>query len=128
MIIVVSMDYGFMTEEGDGEEEVMPMLVMHDRDTKMKFAHIVPNKGVHPYAVARVTKDLELLGHTELILKSDGEPAIVSLKQAVKNELAGIINTEDQEEERIKSKVTRAIPEESPVGDSQSNGEAETRR
>ena len=121
---VVIMDYGFMTEEDKAEEESMPMLVIHDRDTKMKFAHIVPNKGVHPYAVARVAKDLELLGHTEIILKSDGEPAMISLKQAVKNEIAGITVTEECEPE-VGNKIEKVIPEESPVGDSQSNGEAE---
>ena len=48
------------------------------------------------------------LGHQELILRSDGEPAIVALKEATKNE-----------------RNERIVIESSPVKESRSNGAIE---
>ena len=49
--------------------------------------------------------DVALLGHPELIMKSDGEPAIVALKEAVRME-----------------RHERIILESSPVKESKPNG------
>jgi len=45
------------------------------------FAHVVPQKGVDPdsSAVERLVKDLEWLGRTRIILRSNDEPAIHKL-------------------------------------------------
>ena len=48
------------------------------------------------------------MGYSRIILKSDQEPAMVSLTEAVKQE-----------------KVCDVLPNESPVGESQSNGAVE---
>ena len=130
---VVSCDYAFLGKKGrqDGEdveapdeevveadsdaddesseESTLKVLVLRDRRTKYVTASVVPRKGDHPYAVHRVGQDLaNILGYKRTFLKSDQEPAIRKLKDAVRREY----NLE--------------IPDEySPVGDSQSNGEVE---
>ena len=52
---------------------------------------------------------LDEIGHKKIILRSDQEPAILALKAEVINRLIGY----------------EAIPQESPVGDHQSNGDIE---
>jgi len=106
---VVSIDYMFMNEKQNAEEEKgMPILVMKDRKTKMIWAHVVAKKGRDGYAIKRISKNISLLGHRKIIFKSDGEPSIVALKEAVKAEQA-----------------IDMILEESPVGDHRANGEVE---
>ena len=52
----VSMDYGFMTTEADGDEEenTMPLLVSIDRHNKVISSHVVPKKGQDAYAIKRM--------------------------------------------------------------------------
>ena len=103
----VVIDYAFMGQEGD--ESTMPILVVKDCRTRRIFCHSVPCKGIaHEYPVRQLVNDLYLLGYKRLILKSDGEPAILALKAEVK--------------EKIKIDV---LCEEPSVGESQSNGEIE---
>ena len=71
----------------------------------MIFARVVPQKGVHPYAVKNTAADIALLGHPEIVFKSDAEPSIVALKEAVKME-----------------RHERIVMENSPVHESKSNG------
>ena len=56
----------------------------------------------------RIVDDLRWLGYERLNFKSDNEPSILELKRAVQDVFKGEI-----------------IPEESPVGESQSNGKVE---
>ena len=108
-ISTISIDYMFMTEKQDKEEEKgNPIIVMKDRSTKMTWAHVLSKKGKDPYAIKRISKNVSLLGYKRTVFKSDGEPAIVALKEAVKAE-----------------QDTELICEESPVGEHQSNGEIE---
>ena len=106
----ISMDYMFLTGRGEEDEDDsgMPTIVLRDSETRIIRARLVPAKGAHAYAIKRIAKDLRLLGYNRYILKSDGEAAIVRLKEAVKAESAQHI-----------------ICEESPVGDSQANGAIE---
>ena len=55
-----------------------------------------------------MSKEVNRLGHPELVMKSDGEPAIITLKQRVRQE-----------------RPERIVLEESPVKDSQANGAIE---
>ena len=91
----------------------MPILVIKDSQdsncgTGMVFARVVPKKGANQYAVKRLAGDIALLGHPELILKSDGEPAIIALKEAAKRE-----------------RGERIVLEAPPVYESQANGAIE---
>ena len=54
---IISIDYAFMHDDRDKKEDSergMPIIVMKDDDTKIKFARVVPKKGVDPYAVDRI--------------------------------------------------------------------------
>ena len=107
----VSIDYAFLNEKQEidtGENLGMPILAIKDRTSGMIQSRVVPAKGTDKFAIKRLVKDIELLGYNKIILKSDNEPSILALKKAVK--------------EITKVEI---IPEESPVGDHQANGEIE---
>ena len=50
----------------------MPNLVLKDRNIKTAKACTVASKGVNDYAVRRLVKASEALGHKRIILKSGG--------------------------------------------------------
>ena len=52
----------------------------------MMSASVLVQKGNCSQAVKRLSREIGKLGHSELVLTSDGEPAIVALKQRVKLE------------------------------------------
>ena len=93
---------------GEDEGKGMPMIVMHDRRSKYVAAEIMTEKGVNPYAVKRLAQLINRLGYRRVIIKSDQEPSIIALKEAVKRELEMEVSFE-----------------ESPVGEHQSNGAIE---
>ena len=81
---------------------------MVDRKSGKINAHVMPQEGVHPYAVKRVVQDIRLLGYTRINLKSDQGHANRALLTAVKNE-----------------QHCEIVTEMSPVGESQADGEIE---
>ena len=102
----VVFDYGFMGAEG---EETIAIQVARDRGTRLVFAHMVPKKGfTHEHGAVEMIKDIKKLGHSEIILKCDGEPALKSVQEEVK-----------------RRRPEQTILENSPVGDSRANGAAE---
>ena len=115
----ISIDYAFLNEKQEiqrrnkSSDEIetvetlgMPILAIKDRKSGMIQSRVVPAKGAEKFAIKRLVKDLELLGYNKVVLKSDNEASIIALKKAVK--------------ETTKVEI---IPEESPVGDHQANGE-----
>ena len=91
----------FMSQrQSENEEKGMANIVLKDRETKTPKACVVPTKGINDYAVRRLVKMIEELGHKRVILKSDGESSIVALKKRVKHILP-----------------LNIVLEESPVGD-----------
>ena len=70
----------------------------------------------------RVGNDLAILGHEKLILQSDGEPAIKSLKGAVQADSSMKIEVSG----RTGAPRDQIIKEESPAYDSRSNGYIES--
>ncbi len=73
-------------------------------------ANVVPKKGVEGFAVQAAGREIDLAGLRRMIVRSDQEPALLELLRAVKAE-----RPEDLEIQ----------PEQSPVGESKSNGEIE---
>ena len=69
-----------LTEE-DEKKVSIKILVAKDFKSRALFAHVVRRKGADEegYAVKRLAEDIEWLGYTRIILKSDGERAIVRL-------------------------------------------------
>ena len=55
---------------------------MCDQKTEMTLSSLVPKKEAHAYTVMRVCNGLTNLGHEKVVLRSDGEPALRSLKEA----------------------------------------------
>jgi hypothetical protein len=103
----VVFDYGFLGSEG--VKETLPVQVMKDIRRGMIFAHAVPRKGlVDDHGVGEIILDLEKLGLKRILLKCDGENALKHIQEEV---------------QRRRSEET--ILENSPVGDSRSNGKAE---
>ncbi len=100
------MDYTHTRSEQEREEEKgMPIVVLKDERTKMITAKAVPSKGVDAHAVDSVRKALEQLGHKSILMKSDNEPAMLAMKEAVRRE----------------SKLEMVL-EDGPASDHQANG------
>ena len=105
------------SEDTDGEEEAKenPTFVMVDGSTGNKFMRLVDQKGLGrkgdlAWLVREAHEELKAWGHpgggdNAIVLKSDGERAIVALREAIAKRHGG--------------SVTREQP---PKGESQSNG------
>ena len=112
-----------MNDEGESELEtartkgdVVKYVLVRCFSSKAVFAHMVPQKGLDEKNVACdfILGDLEWLGHTRIIMKSDNEPAVQALVGRVV-ELA-----------KIECKnFTQLSKEQSAAYDSQSNGGTE---
>ena len=73
-----------MPEDTEGTK----ILVVREIVSKSTFAHVVKCKGVDDdrFAVDCLVKDVDWLGFTNMMLRSDNEPAIVALlKEALRS-------------------------------------------
>jgi hypothetical protein len=103
----IHVDYGFLGIEED--EEKMIIQVARDEESRALLVHAVPRKGLaHVHGAEQLIRDIEELGSKKVILKADNEPATHTLQ-----------------EERKKQRQEETLLENSPVGESQSNGTAE---
>ena len=73
-------------------------------------ANVVPSKGVNGYAVQAAGREIDLAGLRRVVIKSDQELALKELLRVVQAERPEAIELQ---------------PEDSPVGESKSNGEIE---
>ena len=103
----VSLDYFYLNsgQEKDDSEGILPCLVVKCHKTGRYWANVVPAKGPDLFAVEWLKSCINETGFKEISLKSDNEPAILSLKAKVKEELRMTIHLV-----------------ESPVEDHQANG------
>ena len=88
-LLVASMDYGFFTDGDDGEHTrgATPFLV-NLKPTMMIWSTPVQCKGVDDQeAIKETVKSLNRLGFSELIVRSDNEPAMLAFRNAVIREL-----------------------------------------
>ncbi len=85
-----------------------PIIVAKDNKTKMVMAKVAPRTGAQESVLEVVRKFVEQVGHDKVIMKSNGEPAILALKEAVRREASAEI-----------------VMEEAPVGDHLANRVAE---
>ena len=77
----VVMDYKTFGQEIDTDDKATA-IVMRDKKTTTTYAHICETKGASDtYVLQQLVKDIEDLGHTKIILKGDGEPALVNLME-----------------------------------------------
>ena len=71
---MISIDYAFMNDDKDKKAEKdkgMPILVIKNHETKVKFPRVVPRKGQDAYAINRLNKDIEQFGYNNIILNND---------------------------------------------------------
>ena len=128
-IPLVSFDYFFVAKKGmftraewqiekakpeNVDAESLKVLVVRDSMTKCMFAHAVEKKGddEQGYIVDCLVRDIEWLGHSKVVFKTDNEPAIVKvLRESLKSL-------------RIEG-IEQAAEEHPPPYDPQANGEIE---
>ena len=56
---------------------------MYDARTKGIYAHSTERKGVCPGACKLIVDELDRLGYRKIVLKSDGEPALVAFTDSL---------------------------------------------
>ena len=68
-------------------DEKVTCIVMRDKKTGMTASHICESKGItDSWPVQRIVEDIEGWGYTDIIMKTDGEPALIQFVEEVKNE------------------------------------------
>ena len=76
------LDYGVF---GQPEDRATRLTSSVHRKNKSIWSHPMPSKGVtHPYPARALMADLAFMGYKRVILKSDQEPSIAALCDAVK--------------------------------------------
>ena len=105
-----------LTTRARNRGDAVKCLLIRDHLSKSVFAHVVPHKGTDENNIVAdmVISDLEWLGYSRIILKTDGEPAVRALAKRV-IELAKV---------EVKD-LTQITAEQSAAYDSQSNGGTE---
>ena len=77
-LLTVAFDYGYF---GGREEECSPILCGKDRDSRWYYGILMPCKGTQDaYCAKETTTELSLAGRRHFVLRSDGEPAILTLR------------------------------------------------
>ena len=86
---LVCIDFGYLSGGAT------PMLVAKDRRTGMVFALPVERKGAaDPHAVEKLAEWVDVLGSTQVTIRSDGEPAVMQVAAAVRDaRRAGSVTT-----------------------------------
>ena len=105
----ISCDYWYMGGQSQAEAEKIPVLVIWEKMRKALYAHVAPSKGPQAQTLKQVGKDLGDMGVKRAVYKTDQEPAITSFAEALQVEWGGEL-----------------VPENSPIGDHDSNGAAES--
>jgi len=101
-----SMDYGFMGQE---EQQSAVLLAMRELKTGMMLGMVVPKKGIgEDWVERRIAQFMNSFGYKKLLLRSDNENSIISLRKAV-----------------MKLCDAQVIGEDAIKGESQTNGLAE---
>ena len=80
-IPLLAADYCFIGGDESGGES--PVLVMVDVSTGMVFANVVRRKGPDPDVIEQVMSDIEVLGHRQIIFKSDQENPAKALQREI---------------------------------------------
>jgi hypothetical protein len=84
---IITMDYKTFAQSQD--ESNMTSLVIRDSKTSMVASHICEKKGGEDkWILDQVVADIDQWGYTDIILKTDGEPAIVDVAERVKKRRA----------------------------------------
>ena len=78
----ISADYLFV---GDKDlEGTTQILSVKDSKSKSVFANVVPKKGAIDFTIDEIVSDIDLLGYTDIMFKTDNEPSMTAIQDAVK--------------------------------------------
>ena len=85
----ISFDYKTFGQEED-EDDKATAIVYKDDKTKMIFGHACECKGASDaWVMRKIEEDINRLGHKEVIVKGDGEPALVQVLEKIKEARSG---------------------------------------
>ena len=116
---VLGADYCFFSSRAEElPVDMSTSLVLVCYNTSYLGAAVVPQKGVHPFAVKTVMSFIDETGYSRMMWQTDGEPAIVALMRAVRRELG------KGEREPVEVQPQMAMRQ-SPKSSHQSNGVVE---
>ena len=105
----IGLDYKSFGQNAKNDDKAT-VIIGRDRKTMYTFAHLCTAKGpTDEWVVEQLVKDIDGLGHADLILKTDGEPALVAVQEAIKR----------------RRTAHGTIPQHPPAYDPQSNGAIE---
>ena len=69
----------------DDHDDKATAIVYQDDHTKMIFGHVCERKGASDsWVIEKIKEDIARLGYQDVILKGDGEPAVVQVLENVK--------------------------------------------
>ena len=114
---LVAMDFSFTSREKD-EAKKLTVLVLRDKDSGTIDCIPVRGKGgaqVTKYLVTEVRRLLNMLGHTDVVLKSDGEPTMIGLQSKIQETRARL---------GLRTQLWTQL-QQAPKGDHQANGMVE---
>ena len=130
MIPLLVLDYCFVRNNLD--EDLLTLLVGRLYPTRTIFACSLDMKGRDPVAIAKLGDFIKANGLTKIVCKCDQERALNALNQSVVQDML-IPNLVEEAAQKVgrccasaeDDDVRIAVPENSAVGESQSNGKAE---
>ena len=101
---VVSADYKSFGHDEDDDK--ITVIILKDEDTGLMSSHRCDRKGASDgWVIDQIKDDIDNMGHTEVIFKTDGEPSIIQVQEKV---------------QELRSH--RTIPQNPPAYNPQSNG------
>lgn len=81
---ILSMDYKDFGEDPD-EDDKMKMIIVKNETTGNLASYVCEQKGAaDTRVIGRLADDVDMLGHGDIMLKGDGEPALVQVRNAIK--------------------------------------------
>ena len=117
---IISIDYMYMEADYKDKKKEQyikdvegktPILVVVDSKTKAVFAHDMEEKGANEATMEQLENDIKELGYhgSDIIIKGDQEPSIVAIQELIAR----------------RRSAGNTVLENSPVGESSSNGRVE---
>ena len=104
----IAMDYKEFGEAEDSEDKIKT-IILKDGESGCMAAHVVEQKGSPDlWAVQRILDDIRMFGHTDVIMKGDGELALVQVQREI-----------------VDKRSAGSVHQNPPAYDPQSNGAVE---
>ena len=70
--------------EAEDSEDKITTIILKDEESGCMAAHVIEQKGsAGQWAVQRILDDIRMFGHTDIIMKGDGEPALVQVQREI---------------------------------------------